>query len=200
MCLNAIAALGVAHDKLPVHLALRAVLDWSGEFAAEAKKGGLGTAARIAQRLQERGVASAGHILLADGSEAFGLEVSSIDVVAVRKLESVRGGTAVTHSNHYIAEHPGVQLATNFLADSPQRLERIEALLRSDEGPVTSQEITTWLSDEEGFPGSICRDDKSFGGSATLFSIVMDLRNARAIVTEGKPTAGGEVYTLEPGV
>jgi isopenicillin-N N-acyltransferase-like protein len=188
VCLNAIAALGVAHDKLPVHLALRAALDWSGELDA----------AGIAQRLTERGVASAGHILLADDKQAFGLEVSSLDVLPVPKTENVRGGAAVLHSNHYIVEHPGVKLTANFLQDSPQRLARIDELLRSDEGQITADEVTTWLSDECGFPGSICRDAKSFGGSATLFSIVMDLKKRTARVREGKPTSGGELYILEP--
>lgn len=188
VCLNAIAALGVSHTKLPVHLTLRAALDWSGELDA----------AGIAKRIEERGVASAGHILLADSTQAFGLEVSCKDVVPIPKIENVRGGTAVLHSNHYVADHPGVKLSTNFLSDSPQRLARIQELLRSDEGQVTPDEITAWLSDECGFPGSINRDAKSYGGSATLFSIVMDLRNRRATVREGKPTSGGETYILQP--
>lgn len=184
--LNAIAALGVAHGKIPVHIALRAALDWSGELDAEG----------IAKRLEERGVASAGHILVSDGQKGIGLEVSARDVVRVRTVQA-RGGTAVLHSNHYIEEHPGVKLASISLPDSPARLVRIEQLLKADEGTVTADEISTWLCDEDGFPGSICRDVKSHSASVTLFSIVMDLKSKRATVREGQPNAGGEVYILQ---
>jgi isopenicillin-N N-acyltransferase-like protein len=123
--LNAIAALGVAHGKIPVHIALRAALDWSGELDAEG----------IAKRLEERGVASAGHILVSDGQKGIGLEVSARDVVRVRTVQA-RGGTAVLHSNHYIEEHPGVKLAS--ASSSCSRPTRVPSRrMRSRRGSVT---------------------------------------------------------------
>lgn len=193
VCLNAITALGVSPERLPVHIALRAALDWSGEEKGK----GAGMARRIADRLEKAGVASAGHILLADADEAFGLETSYIDIVEVRKHD-VRGGKAVLHSNHYVEAHPGVKLASNAMLDSPARLDRIETLIKSDEGPVTEAHVAGWLCDECDFPASICRDNKSLGGSETLFRIIMDLRTATAKVKPGKPTGDGETFVLAP--
>lgn len=189
VCLNAITALGVSHDRLPVHLALRSCLEWALELEGEGK------ARAIKERLEQHGVASAGHILLADEKEAFGLEVSFKDVVEVRKTVA-RGSTAVLHSNHYVEEHPGVKLAGNAMGCSPARLARIEELFRSDEGQVTSEQVVAWLQDEDKYPASICRDRKSQGGSETLFGIVMDLKEGTARVKEGKPNGEGEVFTL----
>ncbi|CAK9782687.1 unnamed protein product [Cutaneotrichosporon oleaginosum] len=191
VCLNAISALGVAHDKLPVHLALRAALDWAEEMTEDRK------ARAIVDRLKREGVASAAHIFVADQHEGIGLEVSCKDAVEVRRT-SVPAGTAVLHSNHYVEEHPEVKLGAAFLHDSPNRLARIEQLVRADEGPVTPGAVTAWLSDEENFPGSICRDKTSAGDSETLFSIIMDLEKATARVKVGKTNGDGEVFTLAP--
>lgn len=192
VCLNAISALGVAHDRLPVHLALRAALDWANEMG-EAK----GKARAIADRLKKEGVASAGHILISDESEAIGLEVSYKDAVEVRHTR-LPGGDSVLHSNHYIEEHPGVKLGAAFLHDSPNRLARIEELMRGDEGPITQGAVVAWLCDEDNFPGSICRDKASAGESETLFSIVMDLNKCTARVKVGKTNGDGAVVQLAP--
>lgn len=189
VCLNAIAALGVAHDRLPVHLALRAALDWAIESPGE------GVARRVAERIRDVGVAAAGHILLADAEEAFGLEVSYLDIVDVPKT-SGRGATAVLHSNHYVVDHPGVKLGSNAMVCSPDRLARIGELFNSGEGGVTAQNVSAWLQDVDRYPASICRDRSSKGGSETLFSIVMDLREASARVKVGKPDGNGETLTL----
>lgn len=195
VCLNAISALGVAHDRLPVHLALRAVMDWANEMADAGKHEGQARA--IADRLAKEGVASAGHIFISDANEAIGLEVSCKDAVEVRRT-AVPAGTAVLHSNHYIEAHPEVKLGAAFLHDSPNRLARIEQLVKADEGPVTAGAVSAWLCDEDNFPGSICRDKASAGESETLFSIIMDLEKCTARVKVGKTNGDGEVFTLAP--
>ncbi|BEJ12964.1 hypothetical protein CspHIS471_0301380 [Cutaneotrichosporon sp. HIS471] len=193
VCLNAISALGVAYDRLPVHLALRAALDWAMEMKEDRK------ARAIVDRLKAEGVASAAHIFVADKYEGIGLEVSCKDSAEVHRTP-VPAGTAVLHSNHYVEEHPDVALGAAFLHDSPNRLARIEQLVRADEGPVTSGAVAAWLCDEDNFPGSICRDKSSAGDSETLFSIIMDLDQAKARVKVGKTNGDGEVFTLAPRV
>lgn len=195
VCLNAISALGVAHDRLPVHLALRAALDWANEMADAGQN--KGQARAIADRLAREGVASAAHIFISDADEAIGLECSYKDTAEVRRTP-VPGGTAVLHSNHYIEEHPGVNLGAAFLHDSPNRLARIEQLVKADEGPISQGAVTAWLCDEENFPGSICRDKASAGDSETLFSIIMDLEACTARVKVGKTNGDGEVFQLAP--
>lgn len=194
MCLNAIAALGVSYTKLPVHLALRAVLDWSYEERAK----GPGVAQRVAERLTKVGVASAGHILISDELVAIGLEASSVDIVPV-KHTALRGGDALVHSNHYVEEHPDVQLGQAW-EDTYDRLKRIEQLAREGkagkDGLVTADEVATFLQDEDKWPVSICRHRES--GGETLFSIVMDLEKRDARVEVGIPGKGGEVSHLKP--
>ncbi|EKD05373.1 isopenicillin N acyltransferase [Trichosporon asahii var. asahii CBS 8904] len=239
--LNAIAALGVDSTRIPVHIALRKVLDWAGEEAvkhagtadghangsvhgyangttnghangdAKGKTNGHanggskllappGTAELLASRLEKLGVASAGHIIISDGSQAIGLETSYIDTARVRHID-VGEWDAIVHSNHYIEEHPGVRLGTNQMPDSPARLARISKLVTQSLGGLKDDEnvldtVWTWLKDTEGFPGSICRDGAA--GSETIFSIIMDLRNNVAKVKEGKPINDGEEFTLRP--
>ncbi|KAL1408666.1 hypothetical protein Q8F55_005479 [Vanrija albida] len=194
VCLNAIAALGVSYTKLPVHLALRAVLDWSHEERAK----GPGVAQRVAERLTRVGVASAGHILISDELVAIGLEASSQDIVPV-KHTALRGGDALVHSNHYVEEHPGVQLGQAW-ADTYDRLQRIEQLAREGkaghDGVVTADEVAIFLQDEDKWPASICRHPDS--GGETLFSIIMDLEKREARVEEGMPGKGGQVLQLKP--
>lgn len=238
--LNAIAALGVDSSRIPVHIALRKVLDWAGEEAvkhaggangranahangqanghangaangvANGKANGAdgagkllappGTAELLASRLERLGVASAGHIIIADGQQAIGLETSYIDTARVRH-EHVAEWDALVHSNHYIEQHPGVKLGANQMPDSPARLARISKLVQGSlsglkPGDDVRDAVWTWLKDTEGFPGSICRDGAC--GSETLFSIVMDLRNNEAKVQEGKPINDGEQFVLRP--
>lgn len=239
--LNAIAALGVDPTRIPVHIALRKILDWAGEEAvkhlgaangdASGHANGVanghtngdangqvngktnghangsdkllappGTADLLASRLEKLGVASAGHIIIADGSQAIGLETSYIDTQRVRHID-VGEWDALVHSNHYIEQHPGVKLGANQMPDSPARLVRISKLVSESLSGMKDEEevretVWTWLKDTEGFPGSICRDGAC--GSETLFSIVMDLRNNVARVQEGKPIENGEQFTLTP--
>lgn len=243
--LNAIAALGVDSSRIPVHIALRKVLDWAGEEAVKHAKGANGhtngyangatgnanghangdangeangerngkadntsnrllappgTAELLASRLEKLGVASAGHIIIADSQQAIGLETSYIDTARVRH-EKVNEWDALVHSNHYIEDHPGVKLGANQMPDSQARLARITKLVTDSLTDLKPEEnvldtVWTWLKDTEGFPSSICRDGKC--GSETLFSIAMDLRNNVAKVQEGKPIHDGEQFVLRP--
>jgi len=182
--LNAIKAPGASFTKLPVHLALRTILESDSRQAAIAT-------------LDKAGVASACHILIADATGGTGLECSSDDIV---KLEMNKAGI-VTHTNHYVAEHaPSVKEAQDWLADTRFRLDRINELLNAaKEESVSPDAVERMLSDEvEGGGAAICRSSKKEMPVATLFSIVMDLGSRRARVIVGKPSSPVSKLILSP--
>ena len=178
VCLNAIRAKGVEFGKLPCHLALRKCLDSRSKDEAAAV-------------LQKAGVASACHILVADTMGGVGLECSHLQIT---ELPMSEGGT-VTHTNHFVANHPGVQEKLQF-KDTFARLERINHLIHTVS--PSAETVSSLLRDEDGFPTAICRQRTDDSTVATLFSIVMDLGQLRAIVKIGRPIEDGELIHLNP--
>ena len=186
VCLNAIKAQGVDYQRLPCHLALRTCLESTSAEEAVAT-------------LERAGVASACHILVADAESAIGLECSHIDIKGLTPEQGV-----LTHTNHYIKPHHGVE-DLMALEDSPTRFKRLDQLVQkqterlNNAGSVAVEDIQSLLKDEEGYPTSICRSRTDDSSIATLFTIVMDLKNRRAEVVVGKPSSGGEILYLVPG-
>ena len=179
VCLNAIRAKGVDFGKLPCHLALRACLDSSSREEA-------------VNKLQKAGVASAGHITVADPSGGIGLECSHADIVVMPMPPS----GILTHTNHFVKEHHGVEERLQW-EDSLLRLPRIGKLMETTEPSL--ENVTSLLKDEEGLPTAICRDQTSNSTVATLFSIRMDLGKRTAEVTVGRPTQPEQHLKLAPG-
>ena len=179
VCLNAIRAKGVDFGKLPCHLALRACLDSSSREEA-------------LDKLQNAGVASAGHITVADPSGGTGLECSHTDIVVIPMQQS----GILTHTNHFIKAHPGVEERLEW-EDSHHRLPRIGKLTETAEPSL--ENIASLLKDEEGLPTAICRDQTHDSTVATLFSITMDLGKRTAEVTVGRPTQPEQHLRLAPG-
>ncbi|KAI9839181.1 MAG: hypothetical protein M1819_003174 [Sarea resinae] len=180
--LNAIKAHGVDYSRLPVHLALRTVLESSSVKEAMG-------------RLKESGVASACHITVADCEGGLGLECSSADIVP---LEMTDGKT--THTNHYLASHGDIQ-DIMYLPDTVFRLQRIRELVRDAEqsnAEPSTERISTLFKDEKNYPASICRAEANGSTEATLFNIVMDLKNKKATVAIGRPTQADETLLLNP--
>lgn len=182
VCLNAIRALGVDFERLPCHLALRSCLESESVVHAVAT-------------LEKAGVASACHILVADSREAVGLECTSVDIVEL-PTKSV-----LTHTNHLLKPHGGVEDKMALL-DSPARLERIDKLVQRAKldarGLLTTETIRALLADEDNLPTAICRARTHESSVATLFSIIMDLRERSAQVTLGRPSEQGETMYLNP--
>lgn len=186
VCLNAIRAQGVDFQRLPCHLALRTCLEsTSTEEAVVA--------------LRKAGVASACHILVADSASAIGLECSHLDIIELATEQGV-----LTHTNHYIKPHHGAE-GLMALKDSPTRFERIDQLVREQKerlhgsGILGLEDIRSLLKDEENYPTAICRSRTHDSSVATLFNIVMDLRNRKAEVVTGKPSLSAEILYLIPG-
>lgn len=175
--LNAIRALGVSYDKIPVHLALRTVLNST-------------TGGEAANALRESGVAAAAHIQIADKDNGtIGFECTSADIVEM-PMDS-RG--ICTHSNHLVKDHTIEDKL--LLPDSPSRLERIGELIKTVEKP-TLESLAELLKDEQNYPTAINRAQTEKSSIETLFSIVMDLKQRHAIVKMGRPTEGGEILEL----
>lgn len=189
VCLNAIRARGLDTTRLPVHLALRTLLE--SHSLAEGKT--------ALKRLG--GVAGSAHILLADTSSAVGLEFAGGRERIGEVLPD--GWGRMVHTNHLLLEHPGVE-EPGWLPDSKQRLVRMGVLTDGDEereglvvgGKIDFARVLELFKDEEGFPCSINRLGAKQGESQTLFSIVMDLGGKRALVKVGRPTEDGEEIYL----
>ncbi|KAI1636664.1 acyl-coenzyme A:6-aminopenicillanic acid acyl-transferase-domain-containing protein [Biscogniauxia mediterranea] len=179
-CLNALRCRGVDPSRLPVHFALRAVLESESRAAAVAA-------------IRAAGVAGSGHILVGDATGAVGLECTSRWVKELRMDERGR----VCHSNHLLLDKADVD-EPPWLADSPARLARMRELTADTAArPASLDSVFEVFKDTEGYPASINR--RQVEGKSTietLFTIVMDLTSRRAQVTFGRPTEFTERVVL----
>jgi len=176
-CLNAIRCRGVDRSKLPIHFALRTVLESESREQAIAA-------------IKSAGIAGSGHILVGDATGSTGLECTSKWVKELAMDEKGR----VCHSNHLILDHPDVS-EPPWLGDSPLRLERIKDITANMMDP-TFTEIFEIFKDTEGYPASINRKTEGNCITQTLFNIVMDLSDRNAQVTVGRPTEYSEQLTM----
>ena len=187
VCLNAIKAPGVNLDRLPVHLALRRVLQCTSKDEAVAV-------------LKRDGLAAACHILVADAHGAIGVEGSakSVETILPQRLmiqTKCRRSTALVHTNHYLVEHKEV-CCEMYLANSPTRLSRMWQLINTShmEGKEpTLGLIESLLEDEKDWPTSINRDRTKDSTLVTVFSIVMDLTAKEAKVKVERPTKANKI-------
>ncbi|KAK1083296.1 hypothetical protein LTR33_003362 [Friedmanniomyces endolithicus] len=178
VCLNAIKVKGMDSTRIPCHLGLRMVLE-------------SGSRDEAVRQLEKYGVASSCHMLVADGSGSIGLEWSAVELQKVK----MNGREQVFHSNHYLAEHVGVE-DSRWLEDSTFRVTKIEKLCEDFKDPPTTETLFELFKDEENYPGAICRAQVGTSGSASLFNIIMDLQHRTAAVTLGRPVAPEEVVQL----
>ncbi|KAH7028866.1 acyl-coenzyme A:6-aminopenicillanic acid acyl-transferase-domain-containing protein [Microdochium trichocladiopsis] len=190
ICQNAIRARGVdvASGRLPVHLAMRRVLEsWSCSEAVQA--------------LTATGVAGSVYLLVGDGHDesrrVSGIECTSTSVKEIG-LSPPSPDSAVNmlaHTNHLLLEHAGVD-EPSWLADSDPRVQRIQRLVdqmhkqgQKTQAKQYSEKLFELFKDEEGYPMSINRREIGQSTSETLFTIVMDLTAKKALVTFGRPSA-----------
>lgn len=179
--LNAIAGRGVDTTRLPCHLALRTALECKSR-------------AEAVRKLTQSGIASSCHIQIADAhTGGIGLENTASDTVFMPQNPS----GIITHSNHYVMKH-STKCANKALPDSTERLARIQELLEDELDTPNMDGLRGLLKDEKNYPTAICRAPTDKSTLATLFSIVMDLREGYAVVQMGRPTEDGEVLELRP--
>ncbi|KAL3476201.1 acyl-coenzyme A:6-aminopenicillanic acid acyl-transferase-domain-containing protein [Aspergillus californicus] len=174
VCLNAIRVKGVDQTQLPVHLGLRMALE-----AISANE--------ALESLQQWGIASSAHILIADSEQALGCEFTATTTAVMHADNHGR----VIHTNHLLLAHPGV-VDTIWLKDSPFRVERMRELSDAVEEGLTWEGFSSLFEDRENAPGAICRTAES----QTLFNIVMDLKGGRVVVRLGLPSEPEEVLEL----
>ncbi|PSR88654.1 acyl-coenzyme A:6-aminopenicillanic acid acyl-transferase-domain-containing protein [Coniella lustricola] len=183
--LNAIRARGVARSQLPVHFALRLVLESTSRDDAVAK-------------LKAAGVAGSAHILVADAQVgSVGLECTPLGIKEVRMDAWGR----VLHTNHLVLDHEGVD-EPPWLDDSPRRLQRVSELadgllpVAGDEVHVDMDQLKAVFRDEDDFPCSINRRQDGECTTQTLFNIIMRLDKREAVVKVGRPSEEGEEVLL----
>lgn len=178
-CLNAIRARGVDRTKLPMHFALRSVLESSSREEA-------------LEHLTTLGMAGSGYILLGDGSGSSGLECT---VAGIKEIAMERN--RIYHTNHLILDHPHVNEPL-WLQDSPKRLARIQELagVAIQVSGQDFEKLLAIFADEAGYPCSINRKQERESGSETLFTIMMNLSRKQAMVRFGRPSEKGEEVRL----
>ncbi|KAI0834016.1 AAT-domain-containing protein [Hypoxylon sp. FL0890] len=176
-CLNAIRCRGLDRAKLPIHFALRTVLESKSRTEA-------------VQRITSFGVAGGGHILVGDATGSTGLECTNLWVRGLPMDDRGR----VCHTNHLILDKSDID-EPPWLEDSPLRLARIQQLTSNISEP-TLDTVFDIFKDTQGYPASINRKQQVNSKPETLFNIVMDLTSKTAHVTLGRPTEYSERVLL----
>lgn len=186
ICMNAIRSGTVAKDQLPIHLAMRRVLECRSFDEAFAM-------------LQAKGVASCANLMIADKNG----KIATIECTP-KGLAPIfpEPGTNVTfHTNHLWSKDIPQGIRDHPSANSFSRLERIRALSsQGQDEEVNVGMIRSWLSDEVGTPVSICRstppNTKGIERMETLCTIIMDLTASKIELTLGKPSLNPPVHTI----
>ncbi|KAL3457163.1 acyl-coenzyme A:6-aminopenicillanic acid acyl-transferase-domain-containing protein [Aspergillus heterothallicus] len=183
ICMNAIRCGTVSKTQLPVHLAMRRVLECKSFDEAF-------------EMLTKKGLASCVNLMIADTSG----KIATIECTpkGLAPIFPEAGSQTTFHTNHLwspdipegIRDHPSKNSFT--------RLERIKALSNGQVGSVAK--IRAWLSDEEGTPVSICRSTppgaRGIERMETLSTIIIDVGALKAEVSFGRPSLSPPVRTL----
>lgn len=181
VCFNAIRAKGLDASRLPVHLGLRVILESPSAYEA-------------VEMLEKLGMASSAHFLIADASGAIGLEFTSTTFARLQMDSHHR----IYHSNHLLVEHPDVD-EPQWLPDSNFRVNRMKELtaqLDAKSRQPSWADFSKLFEDEVNHPAAICRSEDAPGSAETLFNIVMDLEEKRAVVRLGRPCQSEETLHL----
>ena len=182
---NAIKAVGVKFDALPIHIALRTVLDCESRLKAIA-------------RLRSLTLATSGHIMIADRTGGTSLEFSHLDII---QMEMVDG--QVAHTNHFLVKHDPAVVDSFIFTDSFTRQKRIMFLLgqaseQVGNGMAPTDTFEQMLEDEDGFPTAINRKSSPIKRSETLYSFVADLDARTARLRLGRPNECEGVWIFNP--
>ncbi|HLR03382.1 MAG TPA: C45 family peptidase [Virgibacillus sp.] len=192
VCLNALRA-NVKSDRLPVHLALREILN-SADIKEAKHKVGNGQSASSANYLiaQHNG----------ENKKAINIEASPLGEDNIETHSRY-----VYHTNHFCSDFLTDKIGLdniNVTKGSFTRKQRIGELLNHAEthGEVVDQDIIKqWLSDHENVPDSICKHkDKGssdYTNTISAFAIIMDLSNRHIHFRNGNPCQPNEIMNLQ---
>jgi isopenicillin-N N-acyltransferase-like protein len=183
VCMNAIKCGVLDAGKLPVHVAMRLVLESSSFDAARAKVDALGLASCV-------------NFVIADKAGNFATVECTPKGNAVIAPEA--GSGTVCHTNHIYSPDNPAGIKDFPSENSFSRLARIREL--SDGKPGSVDSIREWLSDEEGAPAAICRSRpptaRGIERMVTLATVIIDLKKLEMQVSYGKPNQNPPVKTL----
>jgi isopenicillin-N N-acyltransferase-like protein len=185
VCLNALRCGACSTDKLPIHVALRKVLEC--ESYTEARK-----------MLDDLGVASAANLLMADRSG----KCASVEVSPRGNFDILPDSQGIVcHTNHLYSKEATARLKDHPSTNSFTRLERIQAL---SAGTTPSfKGIRAMLSDRNDGDFSISRSSPPDVGPldriSTLATIIVDLVGLKAELTLGRPDLNPEVISVTLG-
>ncbi|WP_336071882.1 C45 family peptidase [Nitratireductor rhodophyticola] len=158
---------------LPSHVLLRALLD-------------AGSWAEVEETLERAGTGRSLNLLVA-GADGRGINIE-YEGDAARRMEA--GGTATTHTNHYLTCDAPVD--AELLENSTARLDRIRALTAPG-SPAGLARLKSVLSDQEHSEHAILapyRDSEGFlGRKGTVCTIAMDLAERRMHIRRGNDPA-----------
>lgn len=183
LCMNAIRCGTVAKDHLPVHLAMRRILECQSFDEAFAM-------------LSKKGIASCANLLMADKSG----KIATIECTpkGLAPIYPDEGAWTTFHTNHLWSPNVPAGIKDHPSANSFSRLERIRTLSKGQR--ANAAKIREWLSDEVGTPVSICRSTppgtKGIERMETLATVIIDLKEMKAEVSFGKPSLSPPVRTL----
>ncbi|KAL4952509.1 hypothetical protein BDW69DRAFT_185377 [Aspergillus filifer] len=177
--LNGIRAMGVAPEKIPIHFALRTILDPKSKADA-------------LEKIKSIGLAGSSHILLGDETGPTGLECTSI---GFKELQPDNLGRVV-HANNLILKHKGVFEPT-WLEDSSKRTARLTELATAELGEKAGfGTLLELFKDEQSFPASINRHQAGNNDSNTLFNVVYNLSERKGAISVGRTTEIEEQITI----
>lgn len=146
--LNAIRSTSLDRTLLPLHLFLRTLLEQPSLAAC------LSTVSSLP------GLASTGHILIADPLSAIGVEAAPQGFALLAPSTTGR----ITHTNHFldnaIRETSG---AVNLWEDSPDRLRVVRERIDGLEGRLKVETVREVLCDRSIGTKGICRHDSGIG-------------------------------------
>ncbi|KAL5355068.1 hypothetical protein BJX96DRAFT_181102 [Aspergillus floccosus] len=177
---NALHVRGFRPSGLPSHLALRMALESPSAAAA------------VQAITAQEGMAASAFILVGDRTEARGIEFTYCDIA----VQSPNPKGHLVHTNHCLLPHLPQVVETDPLPDSWTRDQRMNALLNQFDG--SEQQFLQLWEDEDNYPRGICRA-MAYGKSRgeTLFNIVTNLTEGKAIVRVGRPIEPEETLVLE---
>jgi len=132
------------------------------------------------------------NIIADDHGEVYSMEGSATDCEPIY-IE----GDILAHANHYVS--PAMrrfEADRNSIGGSVIRGNRAMRLLRENYGRLSPETFRRLLADHANYPASIC---KHAGESVTVFSIIINLNERRALIGRGRPcqTTYAE-HTLAP--
>lgn len=136
-------------------------------------------------------VCSNGNYVLADATGA----ILDIELTSSGPYELTNDRTCIVHSNHYLCQaHACPTNWQHSPADSFPRLERMEALLRSQLGRLQLKDIQASLADHEGYPVGICRHPHEEPSGPmldnrgkTVAALIAEPQSRRLHVARGNP-------------